>query len=116
MIVFYITWYGFGRFFIEGLRTDSLYLGPVRISQVVAALSVVLGVILMILGMLKAKDRQMDFEAYERVYSSEKDELGLKDEPAFDIIENNDNTPAQAPENSEETDPDNKTAEDKENT
>ena len=33
----YLAWYGFGRFFIEGLRTDSLY-GPgtaIRVSQMV---------------------------------------------------------------------------------
>lgn len=30
-------------FWIEGLRTDSLYLGPLRISQVVALRSVFLG-------------------------------------------------------------------------
>lgn len=28
------AWYGFGRMLIEGLRTDSLYVGPFRISQV----------------------------------------------------------------------------------
>jgi len=28
--------YGIGRAWIEGLRTDSLYLGPFRISQVLA--------------------------------------------------------------------------------
>ena len=39
----YILWYGLGRFWIEGLRTDSLYLGPLRISQVVALMSVFLG-------------------------------------------------------------------------
>lgn len=39
----YILWYGIGRFWIEGLRTDSLYLGPLRISQVVALMSVFLG-------------------------------------------------------------------------
>ena len=34
----YFAWYGFGRFFIEGLRTDSLYLGHtnIRISQALA--------------------------------------------------------------------------------
>lgn len=31
----YISWYGFGRMFIEGLRTDSLYVGDFRISQLV---------------------------------------------------------------------------------
>lgn len=37
----YIAWYGLGRFFIEGLRTDSLYLfgTGIRVSQLVAILS-----------------------------------------------------------------------------
>lgn len=33
MILSYGVWYGLGRLFIEGLRTDSLYLGPIRVSQ-----------------------------------------------------------------------------------
>jgi len=33
---FYMLLYGIGRAWIEGLRTDSLYLGPFRISQVLA--------------------------------------------------------------------------------
>ena len=35
----YVVWYGFGRAFIEGLRTDSLYWGPFRVSQLLAAVS-----------------------------------------------------------------------------
>jgi phosphatidylglycerol:prolipoprotein diacylglycerol transferase len=37
----YVAWYGLGRFFIEGLRTDSLYLGStgIRVSQMLAAVS-----------------------------------------------------------------------------
>ena len=35
----YALWYGLGRAFIEGLRTDSLYWGPFRVSQVLAAVS-----------------------------------------------------------------------------
>ncbi len=35
----YLIWYGFGRFFIEGMRTDSLYLfGGIRVSQALSAL------------------------------------------------------------------------------
>ena len=34
----YTGWYGLGRFFIEGLRTDSLYIGSVRASQLLAGL------------------------------------------------------------------------------
>ena len=41
----YFIWYGFGRFLIEGLRTDSLYLGPLRISQVVSIVLIVVGII-----------------------------------------------------------------------
>lgn len=44
----YISWYGLGRFFIEGLRTDSLYAGSLRISQIVAGASFVVGLILFI--------------------------------------------------------------------
>lgn len=42
----YIVWYGLGRFWIEGLRTDSLMLGTMRVSQLLAALCVVGGVVL----------------------------------------------------------------------
>lgn len=35
----YLAWYGLGRAFIEGLRTDSLYIGSFRVSQLLAALS-----------------------------------------------------------------------------
>ena len=35
----YAAWYGLGRTIIEGLRTDSLYWGPFRVSQLLAALS-----------------------------------------------------------------------------
>ena len=35
----YCAWYGLGRTMIEGLRMDSLYWGPFRVSQVLAAVS-----------------------------------------------------------------------------
>ena len=37
----YAAWYGLGRTFIEGLRTDSLYWGSFRVSQLLAAASCV---------------------------------------------------------------------------
>ena len=37
----YAAWYGLGRCFIEGLRVDSLYWGPFRVSQVLAGLTCV---------------------------------------------------------------------------
>lgn len=38
LFAIYVLWYSFGRFFIEGFRTDSLMLGSFRISQVVSLL------------------------------------------------------------------------------
>ena len=44
-ISFYLIWYGIGRFFIEGLRSDSLYFNNFRISQIVSIIIVVIGLI-----------------------------------------------------------------------
>lgn len=37
--------YGIGRFFIEGMRTDSLYLGNFRVSQIVSLIIVLIGIL-----------------------------------------------------------------------
>lgn len=46
----YLAWYGAGRFFIEGLRTDSLMIGStrLRVSQLLAGLLVLVSVIMII--------------------------------------------------------------------
>lgn len=44
----YLAWYGLGRAFIEQLRTDSLYAGPLKVSQWVGAVSFVVAVALFI--------------------------------------------------------------------
>ena len=41
----YFIWYGIGRLFIEGLRTDSLYIGIFRISQIVSIILIIIGII-----------------------------------------------------------------------
>lgn len=55
LFLLYVTLYGLGRLWIEGLRTDSLYLGPVRISQLVALLCVLTGSALIIIFKHKNK-------------------------------------------------------------
>lgn len=45
----YLVWYGLGRAFIEGLRTDSLYIGPFRVSQLLAAGSCVIALALLVI-------------------------------------------------------------------
>lgn len=57
IFLYYIVWYGFGRFLIEGLRTDSLYLfnTPIRISQAVAIICVIAGIISIFIFRRKTK-------------------------------------------------------------
>lgn len=43
----YIILYSIGRFFIEGLRTDSLMLGPLRIAQVMSIALIIICLLLM---------------------------------------------------------------------
>lgn len=52
----YMIWYSIGRFYIEGMRTDSLYLiGELRSAQVVSILAIVLGIILIVYRRLKVR-------------------------------------------------------------
>ncbi|MBR8834167.1 MAG: prolipoprotein diacylglyceryl transferase [Stigonema ocellatum SAG 48.90 = DSM 106950] len=53
----YLVTYSLGRLWIEGLRTDSLMLGPLRIAQVVSLIGIVLG--LAGLGWLYLKKRSL---------------------------------------------------------
>lgn len=53
---YYLIFYGTGRFFIEGLRTDSLYVGPFRISQVLSAIFVVIGITYIVINAIKNKN------------------------------------------------------------
>ena len=46
LLCFYFVWYGVGRACIEGLRTDSLYFGPLRASQVIGIVSAAGGLVL----------------------------------------------------------------------
>ena len=55
MFLIYIGWYGLGRFFIEGLRTDSLYLFNIRVSQLVAGTCVLAAIILIVIFRSLAK-------------------------------------------------------------
>ena len=62
-ILIYFFWYGIGRAWIEGLRTDSLYIGStgIRVSQ---ALSMVLALISFILLVVNARRQHKPEELY----------------------------------------------------
>lgn len=65
----YLSWYGFGRMFIEGLRTDSLYVGPFRISQVVGALCFIVFGGLLIAGLIYSKkiEEKQSLTAFDKL-------------------------------------------------
>ena len=52
----YAAWYGFGRSFIEALRMDSLYWGPFRVSQLLAAVSCFAAVTVLLVQWFKEHD------------------------------------------------------------
>jgi len=48
LLGFYLMWYSLGRFFIEGLRTDSLMLYNFKIAQIVSVVLFVIGLIIVL--------------------------------------------------------------------
>ena len=48
VFLYYVLWYGAGRGWIEGLRTDSLYAGSLKVSQVIAITSAILALIMIV--------------------------------------------------------------------
>ncbi|MGM0125007.1 prolipoprotein diacylglyceryl transferase [Enterococcus sp. AZ194] len=58
----YIIWYSFGRFFIEGMRTDSLYLfADIRVSQALSAVLFV-GAIVVLIWRRKKDTNLQDYD------------------------------------------------------
>ncbi|MBQ5332702.1 MAG: prolipoprotein diacylglyceryl transferase, partial [Oscillospiraceae bacterium] len=68
VVLMYVTWYGFGRMLIEGLRTDSLYLGVFRISQIVGFACFVVGAVLLIYNLTKARRADLTQQEYVAAY------------------------------------------------
>ncbi len=90
----YLAWYGLGRTFIEGLRTDSLYWGNFRVSQMLAAITCFLGVALLMFLSFKEHDpakmqaniyaAQLDAETEEVEEAEEAEETQASDEVSKD--------------------------------
>ena len=69
----YAAWYGMGRCIIEGLRMDSLWWGPFRVSQLLAAVSCLLAVTVLVWQSFRSHD-PMDLLANWIHAEAEKDE------------------------------------------
>jgi len=54
---FYLVWYGIGRTLIEGLRSDSLFVGNsgIRVSQLLSSLLVVVGIVIITYNIIKRR-------------------------------------------------------------
>jgi phosphatidylglycerol:prolipoprotein diacylglycerol transferase len=65
----YLMWYGFGRFFIEWFRTDSLMLFDFKIAQIISIIMFIIGLVMFIrLGMgSKFENLYNDVENGEKV-------------------------------------------------
>ena len=79
----YLFWYGFGRFWIEGLRMDSLYFFgltvfgvPVRTSQAVALVSVIAAGVLLLRGLWlrRGQHKPLYAQRIKEAENQEKDE------------------------------------------
>ncbi len=93
----YFTWYGFGRMFIEGLRTDSLFLPgtTLRISQCLGLFFFAVGLILLItFSLLQAKRKKeaamaAAFAAASAPHSEQEFETVSTDASTEDMTETN---------------------------
>lgn len=83
IISLYMIWYGVVRFFIEGLRTDSLYIGVLRVSQIVAFLSAVAGIALYVILFLRKKKAAAENGEYNELFEDYED----LDEEAAEVEE-----------------------------
>jgi phosphatidylglycerol:prolipoprotein diacylglycerol transferase len=64
MILMYVLWYGTGRFFIEGLRSDSLYIGTIKVSQLLSLLGAVAALIVLIIGLSYVRRNRDSYRLY----------------------------------------------------
>ena len=53
----YLILYSFGRFFIEGLRTDSLMFFGLRIAQVISIIGIIFGVLIIFIAIKNNKNK-----------------------------------------------------------
>lgn len=97
--LFYVAWYGFGRFLIEGLRTDSLMIPgtELRASQWLAALSFLTAIGILVRNHLRDKKELQESkddskgsddlpESDEELDEDETDELAVLDGASYDEI------------------------------
>ena len=89
IFVMYIGWYGLGRAFIESLRSDSLYIGTIKVSQALAILCVIASVITLIIILNYVKRMGSDYVLYKDTEES-KELLAKAEKNVFVQVEKDD--------------------------
>ncbi len=82
IFLLYIAWYGLGRAFIEGLRTDSLMIGAtdIRVSQVIAAVTFVVAVVLFIVFKILTEKKNIPLWVNSEGWTEMQEQYRLEEE------------------------------------
>lgn len=88
LFLFYCAWYGAGRGVIEGLRTDSLMVGPFRVSQVLSFAVCIIAVALIIYLRIKIAKRRKTDPDYLMLYVDTKESKMQFADSEETVIEN----------------------------
>ena len=103
MFALYLIWYGVGRFVFESLRTDSLYLGTMKVSQLVAVLAVIGGIVTFLLRRNASRETAKDLFANEGISTID---IELEDLPSETVTADEETEESsEEPTSTEETEP-----------
>lgn len=97
IFLMYLTWYGLERFVVEGLRTDSLMIGNIRISQALSLVILVVSVIIQIVMFFRVRRDPESFVLYASteesrlmIEESRRKRMGIKGADARIMDDDND--------------------------
>ena len=97
IFLMYLAWYGAERFFVEGLRADSLMIGSIRVSQALSAVIFAASIILLIVMGSKVKRDPESYVLYasteesrQLIEESRRKAMGMKGADAYDRSEDDD--------------------------
>ena len=83
---FYFLWYGIGRFWIEGLRTDSLYLfdwtlfdKPIRVSQALSLVMIVVSLALLLIAGNRKERKPLFVQVVAAAEAAEAEETAVEE-------------------------------------
>ncbi|MBO5725518.1 MAG: prolipoprotein diacylglyceryl transferase [Clostridia bacterium] len=103
LVLSYGIWYGFGRGFIEQLRTDSLYIGSIRVSALLSfTVAIAFGILMY--RILKKQKTVDENETYSNMFVSENetdDETTVENEQNDEVVEENEQVEEVIEENDE---------------